>query len=71
MNILVNSKVKTPMGEGIVQGALSMLDERSLRSARVIIRLPVNDETRPHLGESLTPRASASGLWVFSEVDLL
>jgi len=32
----------------------------------LLVRLPVNDATRPHLGASWTPRARISGLWVFA-----
>lgn len=68
-----NSKVRTPIGVGIVQGASSALDDHSLRSARMmLVRLPINDETSQHRQDSncVTPRATQSGLWVFEESEL-
>jgi len=58
-----NDKIITPIGGGIVQGRLD--------DGRVLVRLPVNDITRPRLAESLTPRATISGLWAFATGDLL
>ena len=55
----INSTIQTPLGSGIVQG--------QWHTGGIILRLPVNDATRPHLGDDncLTPRAQRSGLWVF------
>lgn len=71
--ICVNSKVTTPLGEGVVQGAYAVTDaqdEPIIKGAAV--RLPVNEETRKHLNKSncLTPHAMLSGVWVFQEGDL-
>ena len=53
----VNQTVITPLGKGVVQGRTD---------TGLLVRLPVNDATRPHLGASWTPRARISGLWVFA-----
>lgn len=59
----VNEEVSTPLGDGIVEGMNSY--------GKVIVRLPVNDVTRPHLIEAYgTKRANISGLWPFDETDI-
>jgi hypothetical protein len=55
----LNDHVQTPYGLGTVNG--------NTEDGRVIVRLPVNDITSPHLPESFgTPHAVGSGLWDFS-----
>lgn len=73
MNQTTNTKIKTPLGEGIVQGAFTVKaadGENVVQGA--LVRLPINDATRPYLTRSncLTPHALQSGLWVFRESDL-
>lgn len=72
--ITTNSTVKTPLGEGIAQApAFSIRDghDNDVATA-VLVRLPINDATRPHLNKSncLTPHATLSGLWVFQVKEL-
>ena len=65
MNYQTNTKVKTPLGVGISQGHFSNLEEINT----VLVRLPINETTKPELIKSncMTPRAVGSGLWIFSE----
>ena len=68
--MIVNQKIRTPLGEGIVQGFFAVHDGNNDKAAvGVAVRLPVNDVTRPELNKSncLTPMAVFSGVWVFSE----
>lgn len=63
-----NAKVSTPLGEGISQGPYVIRDSQGdVVSQAVLVRLPVNDQTRSHLNESncLTPRANRSALFIF------
>jgi hypothetical protein len=71
--LTTNTKVKTPIGEGFVQGPFAVetvSGDPVVRGA--LVRLPVNDITRPHLNQSncMTPHATISGLWVFQEKEL-
>lgn len=71
--LTTNSKVNTPLGQGIVQGPFAVQSadgETIVRGA--LVRLPINETTRPHLNQSncLTPRATLNGLWVFREGQL-
>lgn len=73
MKYQVNQKVKTPLGEGIVQGAFAVEGKSGEGIITgVAVRLPVNDLTRDCLGQSncMTPRAMLSGVWVFDESEL-
>lgn len=72
MNIAINQKVSTPLGQGVAQGLFAVLAESGPVVGGVIVRLPINDETRRELSKSncLTPRAQLSGLWVFDLKDL-
>lgn len=73
MKYQTNQKVTTPLGVGVVQAPFAVL---AANGEHVVsgfaVRLPVNDETRPHLNKSncLTPHAEATGLWVFQESEL-
>ncbi len=73
-NVTINQKVRTPLGEGYVQGQFSVLDPitEALVSKGVAVRLPVNEVTQPHLKDDscLTSHATLSGVWVFQESDL-
>jgi hypothetical protein len=66
-----NSTVTTPIGKGVVQGHFEVQAKRDgvVVAQGVLVRMPINDQTRVHLNQSncLTPRAKASGLWVFAE----
>ena len=71
--LTTNTKVNTPLGQGIVQGPFAVQSadgENIVRGA--LVRLPINETTRPHLNKSncLTPRAKMNGLWVFQEGQL-
>lgn len=65
---LFNQPVQTPIGVGVVQSASIRVGE----TVKHLVRLPINEETQPHLGDSncITPRAEHSGLWVFTEAEL-
>lgn len=68
-----NQSVKTPLGAGVVQGRFAVLyGGQAVVTDAVIVRLPINDSTRPTMKQSscLTPRAEQSGLWVFAEEDV-
>lgn len=70
--MLTNTKVVTPLGSGVVQGPYTVRDGAGETVVRaVLVRLPVNDMTRPALNRSncVTPNANESGLWVFAESD--
>lgn len=65
---MMNAKVNTPLGKGIEQGRFVILDGHSeLAAVGVLVRLPINDLTRPQMNKSncITPHARSSGLWVF------
>lgn len=58
MNLKINDEVTTPIGVGLVQGQDAL--------GNIIVRLPINDITRPHLGRAFgTNHATLSGLWTF------
>jgi len=62
MNML---NVKTPLGPGVFQQGRIYAGSET----RLIVRLPVNDKTTPHLKDEncLTPHAQISGMWWFPE----
>jgi hypothetical protein len=65
---MTNQLVKTPLGKGIEQGRFVILDgHNDLAAVGVLVRLPINDLTRPEMNKSncMTPHAQSSGLWVF------
>lgn len=68
----LHQKVRTPLGEGTSQGAYE-IKQGAERVRGMLVRLPVNDVTRPHLGSAncLTPRATRTALFTFQEGDLL
>lgn len=72
--ITTNTKVKTPLGEGIAQApAFSVRDGSGNDVTQgVLVRLPITETTRPHLNKSncMTPHAVQSGLWVFQVKEL-
>lgn len=71
--ITTNMKIKTPLGEGTMQAPFAVKDAQGEHVVRgALVRLPINDVTRPHLNKSncLTPHAQISGLWVFQESEL-
>jgi len=53
----INQKVKTPLGDGYVQGRY--------QDGGVLVRLPINKDIK--VRSSITPKATISGLWVFPE----
>ena len=73
-NVTINQKVRTPFGEGYVQGQFSVLDPitEALVSKGIAVQLPINEVTQPHLKDSscLTSHAVLSGVWVFQESEL-
>lgn len=71
--IATNMKIKTPLGEGTMQAPFAVKDAAGNDVVRgALVRLPINDATRPHLNKSncITPHATLSGLWVFQESEL-
>lgn len=69
--IATNQKVNTPIGSGVVQGQFMARADESV-IVKALVRLPVNDVTRPQLGKAycLTPRAMKTALFVFTESEL-
>lgn len=66
--VQINQKVKTPIGEGVVQG-------RYLKSGEdeaVLVRIVITEENRHLLGSPscMTPRAYASALFVLKESEV-
>ena len=74
MNVMTNRKVKTPLGDGVVQGRFAIRDGNggSVENA-ILVRLPINEVTREtlHRSNCITPNAEASGLWVFAESEIV
>lgn len=65
---MVNQKVKTEFGDGIVQGNYAETDALGMIVSVVqLVRLTINDKTIKHLKESncLTPNANKSALFTF------
>ncbi len=64
-----NQPVMTPLGQGVAQSPIILVGG----NARYLVRLPVNEQTMPHLHDvnCITPRAEQSGLWCFGEDELL
>jgi hypothetical protein len=71
--MLTNSKVTTPIGKGIVQGSFAVMSGTETVTRGVMVRLPINEQTRGEMKKSncLTPQAEISGLWVFSEDEVM
>lgn len=74
VNTFFNRKVVTPLGKGVAFGIFRLKDaSQESIGERVVVRLNVDDVTRPHLGAShcLTPRATSSAVFTFeaSEVE--
>ena len=63
MNVTTNATVITPLGKGTVQGKVI---------GGWMVRLPINDTTRPHLQDANcdTPHAGFVGTWTFAEDQL-
>ena len=63
-----NSMVKTPHDVGVVQGKF-IIRQHGDAVIGYIVRMAINAQTKPHLNAEncLTPKATASGLWVFAE----
>jgi hypothetical protein len=73
VDMQINQIVKTPIGQGTVQGIL----DRAMQSGEIVmqvalVRLPINQETSVHLQDSncWTPHAQQSGLWLFSQSEI-
>ncbi len=69
MVIVTNSKVKTPVGDGVCQGHFAVMDNHSQpMEERVLVRIPITEDNQHLLGSSncLTPRAQQSALFVFA-----
>ena len=74
MNFRLNDTVQTRLGPGIFQGRYGVVDRETHKEDEVValVRLPINEQTAPHLQDPncLTPNASGRGLWLFSESEL-
>ncbi|RLJ01052.1 MAG: hypothetical protein DRP08_06015 [Candidatus Aenigmatarchaeota archaeon] len=57
VSLRINSKVKTPIGSGFVQG--------KWQGNAVLVRMKVTEEIKKVLHHSVTPRATYSALFVF------
>lgn len=74
MALTTNTKVSTPLGEGMVQAPFAIKSAQGDDIVHgLLVRLPINENTRLHLNKSncITPYATISGLWVFQEKELL
>lgn len=62
-----NQSIRTPLGQGRIQGPTQREDR-----VFYLVRLPVNEQTKIHLHDHncLTPKAIHSGLWAFQEGEL-
>ena len=63
-----NQKVITPLGTGMAFGIFHLKDaHQESVGQRVVVRLKVDETTRPHLAKAncLTPRATASAVFTF------
>jgi len=72
MKYKTRDEVKTPVGEGVVQGNFEVRQSGDTVEQCVLVRVPITDETRHLLGAAscLTPHANASALFVFAESEL-
>jgi hypothetical protein len=63
-------KLQTPLGIGTFQGFMPVLTN-GVKVNKLLIRLPINAQTEPHRRDSncLTKGATASGLWLFDQVE--
>ena len=70
--MMINQLVNTPIGQGRLQGPFTDSIMAPGDREAVLVRLPINEQTREYLKQSncLTPRATQSGLWVFGVEDL-
>jgi hypothetical protein len=65
---LFNQNVITPLGTGVAFGIFHLKDAgQESVGQRVVVRLKVDDEIRPHLAKAncLTPRATATAVFTF------
>jgi hypothetical protein len=64
-----NTKVKTPIGEGVSQGRFQVLERGTDEVVEecVLVQFVVTDEIRPHMTQDccMTPYALKSALFVF------
>ena len=69
MNYHINQTVKTPIGNGVYQGAWRTSEETD---PAALVRLPVNEQTSLHLSDAtcVTPRSQKSALFVFPTSEL-
>ena len=68
-----NQLVKTPLGEGRAFGVFHLKDaNRESVGQRVVVRLPVDDVTRPHLKAEncLTQKAETTAVFTFDINDV-
>ena len=71
--MIINQLVNTPIGQGRCQGNFVPPEHNTpLKKRMVLVRLPINDQTRRYLWHSncITHRAIHSGLWAFNESEL-
>ena len=69
MRTIFNQTIQTPIGQGIGQSPMLRQDEKTPGEIVLLVRLPINEQTIPHLHDSncLTPKAVHSGLWFFQK----
>lgn len=67
-----NTKVKTPFGDGVVQGNFEVRQGDEPIEQCVLVRVPLMDANRHALGDSrcMTPHATDTALFVFAENEL-
>lgn len=69
-----NKIVQTPLGEGMAFGLFQLRTEKQEGiSHQIVVRLPVNEATRPHLRDDncLTPYANKSAIFTFDHEQVL
>lgn len=69
MQTIFNQTIQTPIGQGVGQSPLLRQVEEAPDEIVLLVRLPINEQTKSHLHDSncLTPKAVHSGLWFFQK----
>lgn len=65
-------KLTTPLGPGTFQGLLGIVKPGQPEAVKVLVRLPITDQTSAHLKDAncVTQTAKASGLWWFDREEV-
>lgn len=71
--VTTNSKITTPIGNGVCQGRFGAKDNDAQPAEKnVLVRISITEKNQHILGNSncLTPRARQSALFVFAESEI-